>query len=408
MSITPADYEEAKAIARHGPPAERVLLAERTDLPPELLYFLAQDAEVPVRAAAAANPRLPAKADRFLADDIEPEVRRALARKLAEHQRGAASEPVREMLGRLARDEVMRVRHAIAESLKARVDAPYELIATLARDAELLVSQPVLEFSPVLTDDDLIGIIRGGASEGALTAIARRQVLDGEVTDALVDTGNVAAIGQLLCNTRAQIREETIDRLIDRAPSEPSWQEALVERQGLSRHATLRLATVIADHLLDRLAQRHAVNPDLARELRDVVQRRLEDGMMTPFAQSDDGLDQLGGRMGHVQAQHQAGQLDDASLLAAIASQDRGFVMCAVATLTELPLSTVVDVLRSHNSKAICALVWKAGLGAGVAAEIQQRISKLPPRDILLPTSAGGYPMSAAAMEWQLELFTGA
>lgn len=406
MIVAPDDYEEAKAVARRGPVAERMLLAGRTDLPPELLYFLAQDAESSVRAAVAANPKLPQKADRFLGADLAPEVRQALARKMAQRQGAALSDQTREMLGRLARDQALRVRQVIAEALKARLDAPHELIASLARDVELLVSQPVLEHSPRLTDCDLIDIIRSGASEGALTAIARRQHLVGDVTDALVETGNVAAIGQLLRNNRAQIREDTIDRVIDRAPAVPSWQEALVDRPGLSRHATLRLATVIADHLLDRLTQRHAVNPALARDLREVVQRRLEDGMMTPFAQSGDEPAGLEARLAHVQAQHEAGKLDDASLLAAIASQDRGFVTCAVAVLTGLPLSKVVEVLRSQNAKAICALVWKAGLGAGVAAEIQQRVAKLSARDILYPTTAGGYSMSAAAMEWQLELFT--
>lgn len=404
MSSLPRDYEQAKAVAHHGPALERMRLAGRTDLPPELLYFLAQDDEPPVRAAAAANPRLPHKADLFLTNDSVSDVRQVLAGKLARSR--VLTEPSRELLAQLAKDQIPRVRCAIAEALKSRGDAPPDLIAALARDIEVLVSQPVLEFSPLLSDADLIEIIQSGVAEGALTAIARRTRLEGEVTDALVETGNVAVIGQLLRNNQAQIREGTIDRLIDCAPAEPVLQEALVERQGLSRHATLRLATVIADHLLDRLTQRHAVNADLARDLRAVVQRRLEDGMMTPFAQSGDEQEGLEARMAHVQSLYAEDQLDDAALLAAIASQDRGFVLCALTVLTKLPLSKVIEVLRSHNAKAICALVWTAGLGAGVAAEIQQRISKLPLRDILCPTTAGGYPMSASAMEWQLELFT--
>jgi uncharacterized protein (DUF2336 family) len=405
LSNLPADYEEAKATAHHGPLAARIQLAARTDLPPELLYFLAEDEHEAVRAAAATNPRLPQKADRFLAEDKAPEVRQALAGRLAEQPGPALAGASLEMLARLAKDQMPRVRAVIAEVLKARLDAPQDLIAALARDVELLVSQPVLEFSPLLSDGDLIDIIHSGVAEGALTAIARRQFLVGEVTDALVETGNVAAIGQLLRNNRAQIREDTIDRLIDRAPKEPTWQEALVDRQGLSKRATLRLATVIADHLLDRLTKRHAVDPDMARDLRDVVQRRLEDGQMTPFAQSGDEPLELQDRLTHLRTLQAAGELDDPSILAAIASQDRGFVLCAMSVLTGLPLSKVIEVLRSHNAKAVCALVWKAGLGAGVAAEIQQRVAKIPASDILYPTTAGAFPMSAAAMEWQLELF---
>ena len=49
-----------------------------------------------------------------------------------------------------------------------------EIIKGLALDDELVVSGPVLEFSPVLTDDDLLEIIEKGPVKGGLGAIARR------------------------------------------------------------------------------------------------------------------------------------------------------------------------------------------------------------------------------------------
>jgi uncharacterized protein (DUF2336 family) len=55
-----------------------------------------------------------------------------------------------EVLEILVRDQVAKVRQIIAEALKDVTDAPPEIIQLLARDGELAVSGPVLQFSPLL------------------------------------------------------------------------------------------------------------------------------------------------------------------------------------------------------------------------------------------------------------------
>lgn len=407
MTTPPPDYERLKHLARNGTAAERRALAQRRDLPPEMLYYLARDAEAAVRAAAAANPASPAKADGLLAGDTVEEVRAAVGRKLAEHWRQGAPEISRDTLMTLSRDDVLRVRAAIADAIKTCVDAPHALIASLARDTELLVAQPVLEFSPVLTERDLIDIIATGAADGALSAIARRKDLASGVTEALVETGSVPAIAQLLRNSTAQIREDTLDRLIDRSRGVTSWQEALVERDGMSKRATLKLATVLADHLLSRLVQRHTVNADIATELHRVVQHRVE--QIVALAPQEGGSPSgFEARIAQIRAQYPEGDVDATAVLAAMVAGDRAFIVAALHVATGLGLPVVVDVLGSHSAKAICALCWKAGLEPQVAVEVQARIGHLGEREIIRPTPTGGYALSGAAMEWQIELFEAA
>jgi uncharacterized protein (DUF2336 family) len=61
-----------------------------------------------------------------------------------------------EALDALARDQVIRVRRILSEALKDVADAPPEVIRRLASDVELVVSGPVLQYSPVLTEEDLL------------------------------------------------------------------------------------------------------------------------------------------------------------------------------------------------------------------------------------------------------------
>lgn len=405
MVVPPPDLEQAKALARNGEVDVRRALAARSDLPPELLYFLAQDKDAGVRTAAAANPSLPHKADRLLSQDEASEVRAAVAGKLAGGWHTDARQHHRHMLFQLSRDDVLRVRHAIAETLKARTDAPYELIGALARDTAALVAQPVLEFSPMLSDQDLIAIIADGAGDDRLSAIARRRDLAMAVSDALVETGSVAAITNLLRNSRAQIREATIDRIIDRSSGVSSWQEALVDRDGLTRQATLRLAGVLADHLIGRLLDRHKADDQLSRNLHQAVSTRLERFMLAPSGNRGDDMMALQVRLAELRVQQDAGQLDETAVLAAMLSQDRSFVIAALALLAKLPLPVVLSIIHSQSAKPVCALAWKAGLLAATAVELQRRIARVAEVEIIRPGIDGGYPLSATTMDWQIELF---
>jgi hypothetical protein len=76
------DYVEAKRLASHKDPAVRRRLASRTDVEPEILYFLAEDDDQDVRREAAANPAMPRQADLLLVDDVDDDVRLELARKI--------------------------------------------------------------------------------------------------------------------------------------------------------------------------------------------------------------------------------------------------------------------------------------------------------------------------------------
>ena len=59
----------------------------------------------------------------------------------------------------LVEDAATKVRSALASHLKSCVDLPKEIVHTLARDLEEEVSVPVLEFSRLLDDDELLAVI---------------------------------------------------------------------------------------------------------------------------------------------------------------------------------------------------------------------------------------------------------
>ena len=178
---------------------------------------------------------------------------------------------------RLANDALPRVRAILAEEIKSARDVPAHIVKRLAHDVELIVSAPVLEYSPLLSDDDLIEIIAGARVEGKLAAIARRAIVGAGVSDAIVATLDVSAVAALLANPNAQIREDTLDRVLESAAEVEAWHLPVVLRADLSLRAVRRIAGFVASSLLEQLQTALATSTKKHRRCsRKRVRERIE------------------------------------------------------------------------------------------------------------------------------------
>lgn len=401
-------YEDSKALAHDQDPAVRAELAARSDLRPEVLYYLAADPSPEVRRCIAENATTPMQADRLLAGDGDETVRQDLARKLArltaeldDDDREKAERYVVETLEMLARDQAVRVRRVLAETLRDLAQAPPTVIQRLARDAEEVVACPVLEFSPLLSDQDLIEIIGEARLSSKLSAVSRRRDLAAPVCDAIVATDDRAAITALLANRNAQIREETLDSLVEGARTVEDWQEPLVERPMLPPGAARKLAGFVARQLLEKLRRRADLDDSTARLVAEEVRRRLGDEAAAPDAEDDDP----GPGGATAQELYDAGALDSTALLDALARGDRGLVRDALVLLSGLGEGAIARVLSAGSAKAVTALAWKAGLEMRCATQLQLRMGGIPPAQVLNARDGTDYPLTPEEMTWQLEFF---
>ena len=175
-------YEDARAVLEtHQDRLEREL-AERTDAKPEMLYYLAKRGAPATRLKVAANPSTPAAANLVLAGDVDADVRTELARKIGRllpgllaSERDHVCELTLQTLQRLASDQLTRVRAILAEEIKSLDCVPKEIVLSLAHDVEEVVSVAIIEYSPLLADNDLLEIIATARVQNALAAVARRR-----------------------------------------------------------------------------------------------------------------------------------------------------------------------------------------------------------------------------------------
>lgn len=409
-------YEQAKDLANHADDEVRRELASQPELRPEILYYLTDDASPVVRAEVAKNEATPPQADLLLARDQSDDVRADLAAKISRLAPGLTANETDqikvmayEALEILARDQVVRVRQIISETLKDIADAPPEIIRQLASDAEALVAGPVLEYSPVLTDNDLIEIINQSGVSANLKAISKRKTVSESVVDALVETSNEDAIGLLLANKSAQIREETLDRIIDEAVDVESWHAPLVVRPQLSETAAMNLAKFVAENLLKTLTSRSDFAPEVIAAVRTVVNQRLEhqQNKDTNPGEKEASTTPLEEAYQNALALKEQNALTEAAVSKAIGRKDRAFVVAALSVLTEVPVINMEKAFRQKDAKGMVAIAWKAGFNPKIIVPLQRDIAEIEDPKIIEPGEGGTYPLKDGDLEWQFEAISG-
>jgi uncharacterized protein (DUF2336 family) len=258
----------------------------------------------------------------------------------------------------------------------------------------------------MLDDEDLLEIIASTPIAGALEAMARRRDVSEGIAVAIAGSSDIAAVTALLENPSAQIREEMLDKLIDRARGVPPWHQPLVLRPKLSSSAIQKLALFVADNLLFALRERRDLDPAASRAVERIVLGRLADEHL---AASDvqTQADPFAATLDRVRRQHNAGQLNDDSVTAALRESDRGYVRAALAVRADLPIESIDKIIAAQSAKGLVSLAWRAGLAMRTAVLLQSGLAHLPPPSIIRSREDGSYPLSPDAMRWQLDFLTG-
>lgn len=266
----------------------------------------------------------------MLARDKDDEVRCDLALKIGRLIPGiskTANERLQEMtfevLDVLARDQLPRVRAIIAEEIKHATQAPQPVISRLARDIETIVAAPILEYSPLLSDHELMEIIHAGSSRGGLAAIARRSNVSDRLAKAIVDANDIAATANLLANPNAKLKSDVIDRVVDIAEKQEPLHEPLARRPELSVNAIRRIATFVSSAILNVLQAEHELDQETAKVVAEAVKKRIkEEGSRGEQAET------VASKVAKLE---EAGKLNEDAIILAAQSGQRGFVAEALA-----------------------------------------------------------------------------
>ena len=254
---------------------------------------------------------------------------------------------------KLVKDVEVRVREALAAHLKNSPDLPHDVAMALACDVDS-VSLPMLKFSEVLTDEDLVEIVRdqGGAKQ---IAIAQRPSVSSRVADALIDTGNEKAVARLVANEGAKLTEQALGRVMEEYQESEAVSDSLSRRPSMPAAISAQLVEALSGRLQDFLMQKHDVSPDVASNL--ILQARERATMsLVDYGSTDTELENL------VEQLARKDRLTASLLLRALCMGDMGFFERALARLADLPLQNTRILIHDHGGLGLESVYMKAGL----------------------------------------------
>jgi uncharacterized protein (DUF2336 family) len=145
-----------------------------------------------------------------------------------------------------------QARAELGQRLAPTGNAPISVIRRLAHDDEIAVAGPVLSASPQLTASELVDIAKS-KSQDHLLAISRRNELQEEVTDVLVDRGNDQVARSVASNRGARFSTTGFSGLLARAQTEEGLAELVAARSELTPEQLRELARKATDAVRRRL-----------------------------------------------------------------------------------------------------------------------------------------------------------
>lgn len=394
-----AEYQKQKEIAAGSDTKKRMSLAKNTSTNREILYYLAQqDPDPEVRKAVIQNDSLPVQASKVLAEDEDQDVRLALAGRLVELLPDLDEEEHSQLyafavqaLGTLALDEVLKIRKALSSTLKDHAHTPPKVAAKLARDIERDVSEPILRFCAALPDDDLLDILKNHPDDWVVEAIAEREEVSEDVSEAVIETESRPGGAVLIKNEGAKITKSLLGIIIEKAKSFPEWQKPMAVRKSLPKDIAKQLAEFADSAVKDLLLNREDFDAETMDEISEVFKRRIdfEDEDQTP----EERLEKL----------IKAKALGEDAISDAVAMRDYDFVKLALAYLARTDVATVNSIFKMKAGKPIVALSWKAGMSMRMALTLQKDVGHVQPDELLYPKNGKDYPLTQDELNWQLD-----
>lgn len=400
----PVKYEAERAIAASPKKADRLKLAQNPRTHLEILYYLAGDSDDDVRLAVAKNASTPVQASPVIARDKNVDVRLALAHRLmallpelSEEQHSQLYAFAAQALGVLALDEVLKVRLALASVLKDMACAPPQVVSQLARDLERQVSEPILRYCSALPDKDLLEILSEHPQHWVVEAIAARSDLSAKVSDAVYETKQIPAGALLIGNDKAEIADDTLTKIVERAKTTPEWHRPLCLRKHLPAFLMKEIVGFVDESLHKFILDRTDFDDKTRAELEDTVKRRMRflvDGKGNRISPKD-----------KVIALHKAGTLTEDVMADALALREYDFIQMGLSLKSKLPIDTVKRMIETRSGKAVTALVWRAGYSMRYALELQRELAKVPHTDLVYPRNGIDFPLTPQEMDWQIGFF---
>lgn len=198
----------------------------------------------------------------------------------------AEKDYAREIIRILADDAADLVRRTLSITLRSSPVLPREVALKLARDIEA-VAIPILQESPVFSDDDLIELVLS-VTAAKQAAIAGRDGVSITLTEIISEHGAVEAVQALAANQTAEWSNKAFDDTLRRFGHDEIVQAGLIRREFIPVHIAEKMVSLVSGELFDVLVNRHELPAQLAIELASGARERATIDLVEQAGRTND------------------------------------------------------------------------------------------------------------------------
>ena len=291
----------------------------------------------------------------LLSDVAAPEAAaERLGSKVAEGTLTAAERQAAEQVLRVMLDgAAVQVRKVLAETLKDSHFLPHDIAVALANDVES-VAIPVLQFSEVLSDEDLIAVVRAGAPSKQI-AIAGRAEVSTELAGALIQTDNNLAVATLVGNMGARLDEALIERAATRFGSDERVTQQLAKRPNLPVSVAERLVHFTLESLRAYIARRTDMPEAVITQIVLKTREQVTVDLRSAHFPAEEALEL-------VQHLHAARRLTPSLILRALCVGDIGLFEAAMSELAGIAVHNARLLIHDAGQLGFKSLYDRTGL----------------------------------------------
>lgn len=253
----------------------------------------------------------------------------------------------------LAKDAEVLVRRTLSESIKLSENLPKDIALQLANDvAEVAI--PILEFSSVLSDEDLANIIENKEVQ-KLVAISRRQKLSNALIKNLIGTGHPDVVDKVLGRNDFAQTEDDFVNIIDQFASDENAIKKIIQGTKFTAPVMEKMMQHSSTNIVAQLKKKYHILP---KKVDTYVSHTLEISTLAVIDHhsSNAEIDYL---INHLSNYN---RLTPSLILSALCMGKRRFFIAAMAKRAGIPKENAAALVQQGGKKGLDILLEKAGI----------------------------------------------
>ncbi|MCF8475209.1 MAG: DUF2336 domain-containing protein [Emcibacter sp.] len=277
-----------------------------------------------------------------------------------------------DILEKLIHNVEIDIRKKMANKLSDKLDAPLDLIILLAND-NIDVSLPILTFSRLLSDEELIKIIHHKTVQHQL-GIASRKQLSSHVCRELISVGTTKTLIMLLNNYDAHIDPQSLAILAEKSKNNIPIQAPLIERPDLPKVLAAKIYQWVSDGLKESILANFKLNEDeIANLLESTVSEIHSENMSKETQEKSEAV--------LVNKLYDAGNLKPSFLMKCLYQGQSSLFEIAFSKMTKVPRNIMRAFLYDRGSESLAVSCCAAGIDRSVFLTIYELTRKAQNKD---------------------------